>query len=214
MNAEGDSVHVIEARRAELEILLAEYKAHYDEVYKWHSYRHQALGGYFVVLSILATLMRKNRWEAWAHGIPIVLALLSVILLYILFQYRFAIVRNVIYIHSHIAPRLRRLSTDKVLDDLQVCQTYRDSSYSMRALSKFGIEIVAYIVFLGSLIWYLGWFACEDCGNLSNALSIREFSPPAASLFLMFVSPAIVFWIGCSFRRLSDDEKGADKFGN
>jgi hypothetical protein len=204
--------------RAELQVLLAEYKQHYDEVYKWHSYRHQALGGYFVVLSILATIISNDQPHQWISSnlqvIPIVLAVLSVVLLYILLQYRFAIVRNVIYLESYIVPRLLKLSADEVLEDLSVNNRYRDRYPSMKWLTKFGVEIVAYIVFFGSFFGYLGWFAYHVCRCLSESFSFKELLLPAGALLMMLASAVVVVHIACFFSILSKDEQKANGFRN
>ena len=196
----------MEKERAELEILLAEYKAHYDEVYKWHSYRHQALGGYFVVLSILATLIKENGWEEWVDAILIVLAILSLILLYILFQYRFAIVRNVIYINSCLGPNLRKLSTDKVLGDLSVCSDYRESSgVTIRWLTKLGIEIVPFVAYVFALIIFVALFFLD--AQSSPILVVLCLLVFAVSLFMLR-------WLCLSYYRIGKDEEQASKFGS
>ncbi len=185
----------------EFEVLLAEYKAHYDEVYKWHSYRHQALGGYFLVLSIFATIIKDKLPE---YAFPVTLALLSAIFLYVLFQYRFAIVRNVIYIHSHIAPRLRELSTKKILDDLQFCSKYRRSSGSgIEWLTKFGVEIVPFVALVSAIPWIL---VLVFSGKVTSPLHV------VLSLILVVACLTELRWLCLGYYRIGKDEEQADKY--
>ena len=203
----------------EKEVLLAEFKAHRDEILHWNSIAAQAVTGYLVGLSIIAAIINKTGIGGKEREIIIGLAFISVVLLNILLQFKYVVVVR----QKHMAENLQRRINYLCFRDIQqlpdncrrldwdslLGRDRNDKKTSLKFvywLTKFGVPIVPYFIIFTMWVLYLVNFVCEDCRDMVANVASSSISPWL--LINLWLSVAIfTAWHFFVFRKLSHEEQ-------
>jgi len=195
--------------RAEVDILLAEYKSHRDEIFKWFTYRHQAVAGYLVLLSTLGTIVASgDLLTTDMCVILIALVYLSLALLYVLLQFAFGVRSNARYIDKHLKPRIRQLcGSEGALEWECYNQQYRKKlGGSVFLLTKFSVEAIPHFVILVGLVaLYMLEFVCKDQFGYVNApCPWQKIESFLSGVFCYGLAWVLWVWMFCSSSLISE----------
>jgi hypothetical protein len=197
----------------EISVILAEYKARNDEIFKAMSFRIQFVVGYLGVLSALATWSMKDGIAGHLVEAMIALIYFSLALIYLLFLYSFTMVSNTCYIRDKLKKRI-----DDLLTNNEIClwesfnPEFRKGTGGMIIwLTKFHVELVPYTVVL--FAFFIG--ILELCQNVPGKLfGIAMQNSNCMTVFgcilLLFSIPISILFLIAS-KKISDQLKSTHK---